>query len=160
MRGLQLVDFGGKDEVIFGQAADGMGPDFNPHVAISFEVQIRMMRFFLCQGRHPLKKSESIEEISGSPLFSDPFSIVRQGPARELGKLALGLVDRAGLDPSFARKTFLGREFGGTWQSQSRNTPLLGKTEGVGNDAWKLYILNIYDVNSKGRRKTADFSAA
>jgi hypothetical protein len=64
----QAVDFRGQDKVIFRQAADGMGPDFDPSVTVLFHMQIGMAAFFF------RKSSDRIEKIHAcQKILSDQY---------------------------------------------------------------------------------------
>ena len=51
----QLIDLRRHDEIVFGQSAKGVGSEFDPGIAITFEMQVGMMSFGFGQFRHAVE---------------------------------------------------------------------------------------------------------
>ena len=66
-----LVDLGGQDEVVFGEAADGVGPQDDPDLAIAFEMEVGVMPFFFGERGDLVEEVDSGHEVLDRPRPRD-----------------------------------------------------------------------------------------
>jgi hypothetical protein len=85
-------------------------PDFDPHVAIAFQVQVGMMAFVLGEPPHAVQELHRRHEILGPPIPVDAPPIGRQPPGEKSGELSSRFLSRIRRDAPFARQAFLGHE--------------------------------------------------
>jgi hypothetical protein len=69
-------------------------------------MQVRVMAFGLRNVRNLVQTGNGFDEILEADLAADPSAIVGQRPEGQRGNLSSGVVQRAGIDPTFTRETF------------------------------------------------------
>ena len=68
----QQVDFRGENEIVLGEAADGVRPDLNKDVAKAGEVDLRMMSFPFGKFGHAVNEVDAGHEVLDVPLLLQP----------------------------------------------------------------------------------------
>src|SRR5207244_1209589 len=76
----QLIDLRRQDEVILGQAADSVRPDFDRDIAIAYQMQIWMMVFRLRNVADALEEIKGGQEVLDTPLATNALAVARQPP--------------------------------------------------------------------------------
>ncbi len=103
----QFVNFGSTDEIVFRQAADGVCPQFDRHVAILNQVQVWMMALGFGNFRHFFEEAHRCQKVGDDPRLANPLVIVREFPAVEMLDLICGFFGRKLWNAAFARDAFL-----------------------------------------------------
>ena len=85
----ELVDLGGEDEIILREAADGVGVNLHPGVAVALEVQIGVMLLPLGDRADVVQKLDRIAKVLERPVAANPRAVVREPPAGERCELCL-----------------------------------------------------------------------
>ncbi len=102
-----LIDLGREDEVVLGQAADGVGEDLDPHVAVALDMQIGMVLFPLGEGGDVVDQFHGLAEVFQADVAADPRAVVGEPPGGELPDLRLGLGGGVAGHASFAGDALL-----------------------------------------------------
>ena len=74
--GLDLVDLGCQDEVVFAQPANRVSPNFDPHLSIFFEVKVGVMSFGFRNFTNGVEEVERLDEVFHSPVFADALVVI------------------------------------------------------------------------------------
>ena len=116
----QQVDLGGKDEVVLREAAHGVGPDLDPNVPETRQVDLGMMAFLFGNLGHAIDEVDAGLEALHEPFFFQPQAVLADPPAGEQLEVIDRLLVRELLDPALARAALLQsetiRQFALTWQ--------------------------------------------
>jgi hypothetical protein len=65
-------------------------------------MEIRMVSILFGNNGHILEEGEPLEEILDLPVLADSRVVVSQKPARQVAQLAIGEIERAGINATFA----------------------------------------------------------
>lgn len=87
----QGVDFGGEDEIVFGEAADRVRVEFDGHVAIPLDVDVGVMAVALGHAGDVIQEVHCGHVVLHDPRFADAFVIRGQFPAGQMLDLSLSL---------------------------------------------------------------------
>ena len=109
----QLIDLRRQDEIVLRQPADRVRPQFDPYVAVAFDVQVRVMAIGLGQFGTAIEKLHAGHEVFHFPILANPLAIVRDPPAWKLLQLLPGFLRRIGFDAALTRFALLLNQFGG-----------------------------------------------
>ncbi len=110
----QFVDLRREDEIVLRESSNGVGPDLDRQVAVSDQVQVRVMSFGLGDFGHRLEKFDSRDEILHPPLATNANPVRAQGPPGDVFEKRLGLLASQLRHASFAGNAlFLSQLYGG-----------------------------------------------
>ena len=98
----QLIDFRCQDEVVLAQAADGVGPQFNPNVSIPLQMEVGMVPFVFRDFGNTREEIQRCHEILDGPILAFSLAVVRDSPTNELLQLSIGIIERASANIAFA----------------------------------------------------------
>jgi len=96
------VDFGGKNEIVFADAINVVGHQFDSNVSIPGQVQVGMMLFLFSNDPDSVAEFEALKEVRERPFLEDALLVITQLPAGQIFELLLAECDRARRDATFA----------------------------------------------------------
>ena len=96
-----------EDEIVFTQPTNRVRPELDGDEAIALQMEIRMVSILFGNNGHILEEGEPLEEILDLPVLADSRVVVSQKPAGEIAQLAIGKIERAGINATFARLALL-----------------------------------------------------
>src|SRR6266851_679359 len=88
----QLINLRRQNEVVLGQPADGVCPDFNGQVTVTGQMEIRMVSFLLGQTADAVEKVKPGEEVLAPPLPANALAVRRELPVPHVCEIALYLI--------------------------------------------------------------------
>ncbi len=104
----QLIDLRGQDEVVLGQAADGVRREFDRHVAVAGQMQVRVVVFRLRKVADAPEEVKSGQEVLDAPFARGCACRRRSGatPVRPAEGSSTSSALRAGTPPSQGLQCF------------------------------------------------------
>lgn len=102
----QAVNFCGQDEVVFAEAGDGVGGQYDGQDAVASEMEVRVMLLLFRQLSNSIESVDRLQEIPKTETAANRLSRLVEFPVAQVSELLACQLGGAGREPSFAGSAF------------------------------------------------------